>query len=277
MLRWLFPNGADWGDDVGDFDGAAIERARRWLGTLFGPRRYFGVEVAGWHHLPESPVMVVSNHSGGTLFLDSWGLGWAWYTHFGSDRPIHPAVHEMLLSNPWTGRFFATRGAVRADGAVARRVLEQWRDDLLVMPGGDLDVWRPYSKRFEVQFAGRTGYARIALLAGVPVVPVANAGAHETFVVLTDGQRLATFFGLPKIARAHVFPVHLSLPWGLGVGPWPHLPLPTTLRYRFGRPVYPHEVGVRAGEPPTDAQIAAFDEKVRAGVQAQLDHLRNER
>lgn len=277
LLRWLYPEGVAWGDDEAGFDPGAVERARRWLGMLFGPRRYFRVEVAGWHHLPPAPAMLVSNHSGGTLFLDSWGLLWSWYTHFGTERPLHPAAHEMILGNPLVGPFMAKRGVVRADPRLAVQVLQRWGDDLLVMPGGDLDVWRPYSRRFEVQFAGRTGYARVALEAGVPVVPVANAGAHETFVVLTDGQKLADFLRLPELARAHIWPVHLSLPWGLAIGPWPHIPVPATLRYRFGTPIHPSAVGLGPGEPPSDEQVAAFDALVRAGVQAELDALRDER
>lgn len=277
LLHWLNPGGSSWGDEEADFDPGAVEGARRWLGSVFGPRRYFRVETAGWHHLPDSPVMVVSNHSGGTLFLDSWGLLWAWYTHFGTDRPLHPAAHELILGTPVVGPFMAKRGVVRASRRLAHRVLREWREDLLVMPGGDLDVWRPFSKRYEVQFAGRTGYAAVALRACVPVVPVANAGAHHTFVVLTDGQKLAEWLRLPEIVRAHIWPVHLSLPWGLAVGPWPHFPVPAKLRYRFGHPIFPSEVGLYPGEEPTPAQIEAFDAKVRAGVQAQLDVLRDQR
>lgn len=277
LLRWLHPGGVRWGTELDDFDPSAVEAARRWLGTFFGPRRYFRVEVAGWHHLPPPPVMLVSNHSGGTLFLDSWGLLWAWYTHFGDyERPLHPAVHEMLLGNRFTGRYFAERGAIRADRRLAQRVLERG-DDLLVMPGGDLDVWRPFKDRYKVRFAGRKGYARIALQAGVPVVPVANAGAHHTLLVLTDGQKLAQALRLPQLVRAHIWPIHLSLPWGIGVGPWPHIPLPAKLRYRFGRAIHPEDVGAEPGAEVTDDAVDALDQRVRAGVQAQLDVLRDQR
>lgn len=277
LLRLLNPEGVDWGANITDFDPEAVEHARRWMGLIFGPRRYFRVEVAGWHHLPPSPVMLVSNHSGGTLFLDTWGLLWGWYTHFGSRRPIHPAAHEILLGTRLVGEFMARRGVIRADRRLARRVLTKWREDVLVMPGGDLDVWRPFKERYRVRFAGRTGYARLALAAGVPVVPVANAGAHHTLVVLSDGRRVAETLRLPEIARAHIWPIHLSLPWGLGFGPLPHLPTPAKLRYRFGPAIYPSEVGVDPGIEPDDDQVAALDGMVRAGVQEQLDALRAER
>ncbi len=277
LLRWLHPDGVRWGTEPDDFDPKAVQGAHRALGTLFGRRRYFRVEASGWEHLPSAPTMVVSNHSGGTLFLDSWGLLWAWYDHFGAnDRPIHPAVHELLVGNRVTGGFLASCGAVRADRRLGERVLERGHD-LLVMPGGDLDVWRPYQQRYTVRFAGRTGYAKMALEAGVPVVPVGHAGPHETFIVLSDGRRLAEALQLPTLVRAHIWPVHLSLPWGLAVGPLPHLPPPTKLRYRFGRAVHPEDVGARPGQPVSEDMVTAFDALVRAGVQAQLDALKRER
>ncbi|MGE0786292.1 MAG: 1-acyl-sn-glycerol-3-phosphate acyltransferase [Sandaracinaceae bacterium] len=269
LLRWLHPDGVGWGTDVDAFDPDKIDHARGWMSRVFGAGRYFPIEVEGWENLPPPPVMLVSNHSGGTLFLDSWGLLYAWYGQHGSAaRPLHPAVHEMLLGNRFTGSFFAARGAIRADRRLAQRVLARG-NDLLVMPGGDLDVWRPYKDRYRVQFAGRTGYAHIALSAGVPIVPVANAGAHETFYVLTDGRRFAEAIRLPEVARASIFPVHLSLPWGIGIGPWPHIPLPAKLRYRFGAAIYPE----RATAEPTEDEVNALDARVREGVQAQLDAL----
>lgn len=275
LLRLLHPEGVDWGANVEDFDPEAVEHLRRWLGVLFGERRrYFRVKVSGWENLPASPAMLASNHSGGTLFLDTWGLLYAWYTRFEATRPIHPAAHEMLLGNRLTGPFMARRGVIRADRRLAGRVLTQWRHDLLVMPGGDLDVWRPFNKRYEVQFAGRTGYARLALESGVPVVPVANAGAHHTFMVLTDGRRLAEALRLPEIARASIWPVHLSLPWGIGFGPLPHIPTPAKLRYSLGEPIRGTEVDLGPGEEPSKDQIAEFDRLVRQGVQRQLDRLR---
>lgn len=274
LLRWLHPDGHEWGANISDYDPVRVEGLRRWLSTVFGPRRrYFRVEVAGWQHVPDAPAMVVSNHSGGTLFLDSWGLLWAWYTHFGTVRPIHPAAHEMLFSNRVTGEFFSSRGVIRADKKLAHRVLTTWKQDLLVMPGGDLDVWRPYKNRFDVQFAGRKGYARLALESNVPVIPVANAGAHETLMVLSDGRRFAEALRLPQIARAHIWPVHLSLPWGLAFGPLPHIPTPAKLRYRFGPAVYPHQVGVTGDGEVTDDQVEAFDALVQGRVQEQLDRL----
>ncbi|MDO9015503.1 MAG: glycerol acyltransferase [Deltaproteobacteria bacterium] len=266
----------DWGRDLEHFDAATVlETIDALSGPVFGPRGWFRVDVRGIEALPPSPVMIVSNHSGGTIIPDVWGFLWFWYRRFGTARPIHPSGHELIFANERIGRWFARRGVIHANPILAREALTRGRD-LMVMPGGDRDTWRPYSRRYEVEFAGRTGYARLALQARVPIVPVAHAGAHETLIVLSDGHRFARAVGLRAIARAEVFPVHLSLPWGLAIGPWPHIPVPTTLRYRLGAPIpVPPELG--AGDEVTDAMVVAHDARVRAAVQSMLDALRDGR
>lgn len=277
LLRWL--QGArdmPWGADPTQLDTAVLrETLDAITGRVFGDGAYFPVRVDGVEHVPPAPVMVVSNHSGGTTIPDVWGLLWLWYRAFGDARPLHPMAHEMVLSIPALAQWFAQRGVIRADPALARRVLTELRRDLLVLPGGDVDTWRPWTRRYEVEFAGRTGYARTALLARVPIVPVAHAGAHDTLLVLTDGRRIAERLGLRRIFRANVFPIHLSLPWGLAIGPLPHIPVPVTLRYRFGAPI-PVPDTLAPGEAPTEAMVREHDAKVRAAVQAGLDALRDE-
>ena len=275
LHRWLRGRSPeDWGRDPDHFDPVAVaETVDALSGPVFGPRGWFRVDVRGIEAVPASPVMIVSNHSGGTIIPDVWGFVWFWYRHFGTGRPLHPTAHELIFAHERFGRWFARRGVLHANPDLARSVLTRGRD-LMVMPGGDRDTWRPYSRRYEVEFAGRTGYARLALQARVPIVPVAHAGAHETLVVLTDGHRFARAVGLRAVARAEVFPVHLSLPWGLAIGPWPHIPVPTTLRYRLGAPI-PVPDELRAGDEVTDAMVHAHDARVRAAVQAMLDELRD--
>ncbi len=274
FLTWLH-GAADlpWGTAPLDFEPEATQQTVDRAGKLFGPGRYFGLEVQGFNNVPAGPTMVVSNHSGGTSIPDVWGFLIAWYRYFGVQRPIHPMAHEIILSNRFTGVYFAKRGVLRGGPSIALRALRDHGRDLMVMPGGDLDTWRPYSKRYEVRFSGRVGYARLAIQAGVPIVPVANAGAHETLIVLTDGRPFARAIGLHAFARAEVFPVHLSLPWGLAVGPWPHLPTPVTLRYRIGAPI-PPPVHLDPERAPDEALVRAYDAEVQAAVQGLLDELK---
>jgi 1-acyl-sn-glycerol-3-phosphate acyltransferase len=274
FLDWMHGSTlAHWGNQPLDFDPAATKQTVGRAGRLFGPGRYFGLEVEGFDNVPAGPTMVVSNHSGGTTIPDVWGFLIAWYRRFGVERPIHPMAHEIILSNRFTGVYFSKRGVLRGGRAIALGALRDHGRDVMVMPGGDLDTWRPYSKRYEVRFGGRIGYARLSIMAGVPIVPVANAGAHETLIVLTDGRPFARAIGLHAFARAEIFPVHLSLPWGLAIGPWPHLPTPVTLRYRIGTPIAPPPHGDPAREPPEEL-VRAHDAVVQAAVQKLLDELR---
>ncbi len=197
---------APWAADPGAFDADDVRRTVERVGRLFGERRYFGLDARGFENVPAAPVMFVSNHSGGTTIPDVWGFGVAWYRAFGVERPLHFMTHELILATAATGRYFARRGALRASWASARAALGTWRRDVIVMPGGDLDAWRPHRRRFEVELGGRIGYARVALELGVPIVPVANSGPHDTLYVLTDGRRIARAFGLHRIARAEIGP-----------------------------------------------------------------------
>lgn len=253
-----------------DYDAASVSKTYQQVGRLFGAGRYFRLN-ADMTALPQSPVMIVMNHSGGTTIPDVWGFAVAWYRHFGFDRPLHLAAHDFILATAATRTFFGRRGVVRGSRELAIEVLRDWRRDLMVMPGGDIDTWRPYRERYSVRFNGRTGYARIALRCGVPIVPVAHAGAHETLMVLADGRRLARAVGLRRLTRANIWPVHLSLPWGLAVGPWPHIPLPATLRYRIGAPIL---LSDRPIEDPPDALVNELDGRVRAAIQNDLDALK---
>ncbi len=277
LARLLRPDDVPtWGQDPGEWDPEAVKATKPMMDRIFGPRRYFRVRTTGWENLPESPVMLVSNHSGGTTLVDALGFGWSWIDHFGTTRPLHAMVHDLLLVNRVTGRPLSRVGALRACRANAQRALGEYGRDLVVYPGGDLDTWRPFSQRYQVCFSGRKGYARLALELGVPIVPVAHAGAHESLVVIATGRRIAKAFGLHRLARADVWPVHLSLPWGLAVGPVPHLPVPVRFDYRIGPPVELPESHL-PGTRPSDSAIEAYDERVREALQAELDRLRESR
>lgn len=253
-----------WGDDPDGYDPGHLAAVHAGARHVFGDGKYFGLSLRGFELIPVSPpVMLVSNHSGGTSIPDVWGFACGWYDTFGSQRPLHILAHELLFSVPAVARWLERCGILRASLENARAVLARGRD-LLVYPGGDIETWRPYARRYEVDFAGRTGYAKLALQKGVTIVPVAHAGAHETLRVLTSGRWLARAVGLHRLCRAEVWPIHLSLPWGIGVGPLPHLPLPTTLRYLLGAPIVP------------EGGVASVDETVRGAVQGQLWQLQRE-
>ena len=97
-----------------------------------------------------------------------------------------------------------------------------------------------------MDFHDRKGFVRLALDAGVPIVPVVSVGGQETAIFLSNGQRLARALRLDRLLRLKVLPISLALPWVVNVGDFlGHLPLPAKitvqvldpidLKKRFGR------------------------------------------
>ncbi|WP_183093498.1 1-acyl-sn-glycerol-3-phosphate acyltransferase [Nocardioides stalactiti] len=193
-------------------------------------RTYHRHEVRGETSLPASPALIVSNHGfGGIVDLNVMALARA--LHGMSDgRGVTFLVHQIA----WTlgvGRFIEPLGCVPGSAEAVDAAFAAARH-VAVFPGGDVEAAKATSERNRIKFAGRTGYARTAIEHGVPVVPVVTAGAGESLLVLSDGQRIARALRLPELLRIKALPVSVSLPWGVNVGAVgmvPYLPLPTKL------------------------------------------------
>ncbi|HYU57364.1 MAG TPA: 1-acyl-sn-glycerol-3-phosphate acyltransferase, partial [Actinomycetota bacterium] len=151
---------------------------------------YHRAEVRGFERVPAAPTLLVGNHNGGIVIPDTWITGLGWYAYFGVERPMRSLVHSAVMSLPIVGDAMRKLGSMPASPENARLGLRRG-EDVLVYPGGDVETWRPWSKRNEIDFDGRTGFLRMAAEEGVPIVPVVSIGAHETLVVLTDGKDLA--------------------------------------------------------------------------------------
>ena len=149
------------------------------------------------------------------------------------DRPVTFLTHQLA----WTlgvGSFVEPLGARPASRESAREAFADGHD-VVVFPGGDLDAFKPFADRNQIVFGGRSGFAQLAIDEDVAIVPIVTAGAGESLLVLSDGERLARALRLDKLLRMKAVPITLSLPWGLSVGATgllPYLPLPTKLDTR---------------------------------------------
>ncbi len=200
---------------------------------------YFRAEVEGFEKVPTGPVMFVGNHSGGSVPIDSLVFLLGFATYFGVDRPLYALGHATLTSLPGLGPFVRKLGVVTAGPEAARSVFG--RDaSVLVYPGGDLDVFRPWSKRHRIMFGGRTGFLRTAHEAGVPIVPVVADGGHDTLMILNDGRRLARWLRADRIGRLKSLPVALALPWGITIDAFGHIPFPAKIRMEVLDPIDLH-------------------------------------
>ncbi len=234
---------------------------------------YFRMEIEGWELLPPPPALIVGIHSGAPFVWDAWTVGIQWWRRFGQDRILHGTAHDALMAMPGVGAYFRSMGVLPAAPDSIAAALAAGRD-VALWPGGEVDSLRPWTERDQAVLAGRKGFVRMAISAGVPIVPVATVGGPDSMPVLFRGRRLARALQLDKIARLKVFPMALSAPWGIAPAALPEIPLPTKIRTAFQPPV-------TLDEDPERADDAAYvDEKyeeVRQSIQRGMDALARRR
>jgi 1-acyl-sn-glycerol-3-phosphate acyltransferase len=238
-----------------------------WLLASF----WFRGEVRGLGNIPESgPVLLIGNHSGGNMTPDTIVFTLAFNTYFGVERAFYQLAHNLVLSMPGLGQL-RKFGTVAASPQNAAKALDAGAA-LLVYPGGDYEVHRPTWQRNRVDFGGRTGFIRLALERGIPIVPVVSIGGQETALFLSRGERLARLLALDRMFRLKVLPISLALPWGVNVGDMlGHLPLPAKLTVEALPPI---DLQKEFGPDPDVREI--YEHLVRV-MQDTLDALAAER
>jgi len=244
-----------------------------WVSRRLAPplRRYHRAEVRGLERVPQGPALFVGNHNGAFMVHDSVIFCAALYRRYGMEAMPYMLGHTATISLPLVHRLLIPIGAVRASHENARRIFAKGHK-LLVYPGGEVDAMRPFRDRHRIVFGGRQGYIRLALTAGVPIVPVVAAGAHSGFVILDDLPWLARLVGLDRLVRVNVWPLTLSFPWGLTLGPPPpYLPWPSRILIETLPPVRFERSGPAAASD--GAYVAACAARVQGAMQVALRRL----
>lgn len=214
--------------------------------------------------LDDGPHLFVANHGFGGIFDLNVVAAFAALDKMRLSRPCTVLTHQIA----WTlrvGTLIESLGARPASRAAALDAFARG-EHVLVFPGGDLDGGKAFIHRNKIVFGGRRGFARLAVEADAPIVPIVTAGAGESLLVLYDGRWLARALRLDKTLRMNTLPVSLSLPWGVnvgGVGLLPHLPLPTKLRTAVLAP-FRQEPGESVDE---------YGHRVETAMQATLNDL----
>ncbi len=235
--------------------------------------RQVGIELVRYYNrldvrveapIPDRPCLMVANHGfGGIIDLNVFAV-LGTLDKLAAGRPVTTLTHQLA----WTlrlGRLVESVGCRPATAQFATEALGGGHH-VLVLPGGDVDAGKSFRRRNEIDFAGRTGFARLARDAGVPVVPIVTAGAGETLFVLASGKPLARWLRLDTRFRYKVLPVTISIPWGLSVGLvglLPYLPLPAKMK----------TVVMPAMEPGENEPDVAFAARIQEAMQTTMDRL----
>jgi 1-acyl-sn-glycerol-3-phosphate acyltransferase len=235
---------------------------------------WFRVEVDGWERVPDETSLVIGVHSGGALTMDAWSLVNAWQKHFDGQRILHGTAHDVLMAAPGLGDWFRAVGVIAANRRSVGAALARG-EDVVVWPGGEVDAMRSWRKRDVATLGGRTGFVKQAIRSGVPIVPVATVGGHDTVFVLSEGKWLADaldkVLGLKKTLRGSNLPIIAGFPFPIAVEILPaHVPLPAKIRTEILEPIEVDTDPDRAGDT---AYVQKIYDQVEAVIQAGMDRL----
>lgn len=207
-------------------------------------QHYFRVTSDGWQHIPsDRPFLAVASHNGGLAAPDMYMLMYEWFHRYGTERPIYGLMHPEVwnVSQP-IAKMAMECGALAANPQSAMRVLRQGAP-VLVYPGGIEDVFRPHRWRYRINFAGRTGFVKLALRENVPIVPTVSVGAHDSLLILGNiyptVSEIVHRWGLPWLGGLDplTLPIYLGFPWGIACGPLPNIPAPVQVHNRICEPI----------------------------------------
>jgi hypothetical protein len=183
-----------------DFDHWYLTPAVRATWALF---RYHRTRVEGRLH--DGPCIYVAHHGAGYLSMDLvlaiYAIGWQEALERGGQhRPLRITAARSRIERviPGARRIKEIVGLIDPAEAACVAALEAGHQ-LLLIPGGSREC-QPSRDFYRLRWADRLGFARLAVRAGVPIVPLAIAGGAEAFPGFRLG-RLSFWLPFPLPAR----------------------------------------------------------------------------
>ncbi len=153
----------------------------QWLATPF--RTWFAPKLLGTEHInADEPTLWVGNH---TIYglLDISVLATELYAQHGIYlRGLADRTHFML---PGWRETLVRLGAVLGTRENCSALMAD-REHVLVFPGGGREVMKRKGERYKLIWKNRTGFARLAIRHGYPIVPFASVGVEEAYDIVWD-------------------------------------------------------------------------------------------
>ncbi|MQY02972.1 lysophospholipid acyltransferase family protein [Actinomadura macrotermitis] len=241
----------------------ALQPWRAWTSPVFH----------GLEHLPErGPALLVGNHTlygvvdAPLIFFEIHRRRGVWV------RSLADHLHWMV---PGWRRIMDMGGSVDGTRDNCRALLRAG-EMVVVFPGGAREAARGRDARYQLQWEGRLGFARMAVEAGCPIVPFGSVGVEEMFTTVLDADsRLLTparalgraLLGERGRGRDDFVP---PLSRGIGLSP---VPRPERLYYGFGEPI---DTTPWQGRQDDEIAVTQVRDLARKAVQEIIDGLRAE-
>lgn len=241
--------------------GLSPQEARRLLlpaALLY--RYYFRVSTDGIDRVPAGRVLLISNHAG-QLPFDAAMIGAAMVLEAEPPRIARGMGEYWIPQLPFVSSSAHRMGSMVGTPENCKALLED-EECVMVFPEGVRGMNKTFDQRYKLQRFG-TGFMRLALATGTPIVPVGVVGSEEQ----QPGFARLDSFG--KLLGAPALPLTLGFPW---LGPLGLLPMPVKYWIGFGEPLRFEGTGHEE-----DSEIVAHVDRVRAGIDEQLDRGRAQR
>lgn len=259
----MLTDGAPLHVDLTDADRALIELIVAPSRAWFSPRFY------GLENFPaEGPVLLVGNHTlaGGT---DAPVL--AHEILIKRNRLVRGLAENVLIDVPGLRDVLQRLGIVRGNRHNCNTLLEQG-EAVAVFPGGGREAMRGKGQKYKLLWEGRTGFAKMAIATGAPIVPMAMIGGDDIYDIVFDGHE-PVMAPVRKIVTTLGLRASLTPPLIRGLGPT-LIPKPERFYFSLGTPI-----DTSPWRDATDTEAAAAELQVvaRKALEEELGFLLGER
>ncbi|WP_245677867.1 lysophospholipid acyltransferase family protein [Nocardia acidivorans] len=219
-------------------DGAPLhveltDMDRRAIELLVAPSRaWFSPRFYGLENFPlDGPVLLVGNHTlaGGT---DAPLLAAEILAKH--DRLVRGLAENVLIDVPVLRDALQRLGIVRGNRHNCTTLLEQG-EAVAVFPGGGREAMRGKGQKYQLLWEGRTGFARMAIATGAPIVPIAMVGGDDIYDIIFDGDH-PVMSPLRKVVTGLGLRANLTPPLIRGLGPT-LVPKPERFYFSMGTPI----------------------------------------
>jgi len=230
-------------------------------------RAYFGPRFFGLDHIDaDRPSLYVGNHP---LFaLDYPIMAAELYKRKGFLlRPLGDHAHWSV---PLWAPFLTRLGVIDGTRENCAKAMEAGLH-IVVFPGGGRESFKHRGEAYQLIWKKRTGFARMAIQHGYPIIPFASKGADSLYHILLDGpdvtnlpilSKILAVTGLKKWSRDG----ELIPPLVRGIGPT-IIPRPERFYFSFGEPI---DTARYAGKHEDKDALFALRDEVADALKTQL-------
>lgn len=202
-------------------------------------RKYFTPEFQGLEHVDkDKPALYVHNHTVIGLF-DGQLIGAELYKEKGVF--MRSLVDNIHMEIPfWRDVIKSIGGSVRGSRENCAELMRR-KEHILVFPGGGREVCKKKGEKYKLTWKNRTGFARMAMEYGYPIIPIVGVGGDDVYDIVFDSEdvmnsAVGKFLKKTGIAQKFLKNGEHIPPLVRGVGPT-FFPKPVKFYYAIGEPI----------------------------------------